>query len=213
MILLGDPADNLKLREILLDARRGFVLHVVQMHDFVLDVEVELPPEEGTEVLMDEVVKGVARGVALEVRLQSAVVGRLAARHDVGRAQLAEPFCQCSVGRGQDAFGGDRDQVFLDRGLLLAEAFLFGPVGERRRAVLEQNDEFLALLTVLLGYEVVTGVSRRHQDEHAVITLGSLDVAVLALGGVRQPEVHAHGPFFRLPIPGGKRSRAGTRSS
>ena len=59
------------------------------------------------------------------------------------------------VGHGQDALGGERAQVLLGGGLLLSAAFVFGPVGERRRAVLEADDELLALLAVLLGDEVV----------------------------------------------------------
>ena len=74
---------------VLLDARRGLALHVVQVHHFVLDVEVQLPAQKAAEVLVDEVVEGVARGVALEVRLQPGGVGLLAARGDVRLALLA----------------------------------------------------------------------------------------------------------------------------
>ena len=85
---------------------------------------------------------------------------------------------------------------FWDGGFLLYTAFVFGPVGERRRAVLEADDEFLTLLAVLLGDGVMACFSRHRQDEHAVLALVGLDVAVLALGGVRQPKVHAHRLLF-----------------
>jgi hypothetical protein len=65
--LAGDPADDLDLGEVLLDAGGGLVLDVVEVHDLVLDVEVQLPAQEAAEVLVDEVVEGVAGGVALEV--------------------------------------------------------------------------------------------------------------------------------------------------
>ena len=42
-----DPADDLDLGQILLDTRRGLVLDVVEVYDFVLDVEVQLTAEEG----------------------------------------------------------------------------------------------------------------------------------------------------------------------
>ena len=39
-----------------------------KMHDFVLDVEIQLSTEkEGAEILVDEVVEGVACGIALEM--------------------------------------------------------------------------------------------------------------------------------------------------
>ena len=153
--LACDLADDLDLGQILLDARRGLVLHVVQVHDFVLDVEVHLPAEKGPEVLVDEVVEGVARSVALEVRLQSRVVGPLAARPDVRLGQLGDPLRQRGVGHGQDVLGSECAQVLLDRGPLPSVAFVLGPVGERRRAVLEADDELLALPAVLLGDEVM----------------------------------------------------------
>ena len=96
--LARNHADDLDLGEVLLDARRGFVLHVVQVHDFVLDVEVQLPAEEGPEVLVDEIVEGVARGVALKVRLQPRIVELLAARCDVRLGQLSVPLRQCGGG-------------------------------------------------------------------------------------------------------------------
>ena len=70
MIFPAMLPDHLDLGEVLLDARRGLVLDVVQVHDFVLDVEVELPAQEAAQVLVDEVVEGVASGVAVEMRLQ-----------------------------------------------------------------------------------------------------------------------------------------------
>ena len=70
--LAGDAADDFDLGKILLDARRGLVLHIVQVHDFVLDVEVQLPAQEAAQVLVDEVVEGVAGGVAVQVRLKPA---------------------------------------------------------------------------------------------------------------------------------------------
>ena len=47
------------------------------------------------------------------------------------------------------------------------------------------DDEFLAGLAILLGDEVAAGFSGWRQDEYPVLALGGLDVAVLALGGVR----------------------------
>ena len=105
---------------------------------------------------MDEVVEGVASNIALKVHLQPRVVSQLAALHDVQLGQFRDPLRICGAGHGQDALGGKRAQVLLDRGLLLSIAFVLRPVGERRRAVLEANDELLALLTICLSDEVVT---------------------------------------------------------
>ena len=82
---------------------------------------------------------------------------------------------------------------FWTGGILLAVAFVRGPVGERRRAVLEANNEFPTLLSVLLGDEVMAGFSQRRQDKHTVLALGGLYVAVLAFGSIHQLEVYAHG--------------------
>jgi len=78
--LAGDAADDLDLGEVLLHPRRALALHIVEVHHLVLDVEVELPPQEAAQVLVDEVVEGVARGVAVEMhaqarRLRSGAVG------------------------------------------------------------------------------------------------------------------------------------------
>ena len=86
---------------------------------------------------------------------------------------------------------GERGQVLLRRRLGLAFACILGPVGERRGAVLEADDEFFALLAVFLGDEI--GPARRERkNEDAVLAFGRLDVAVFALGRIRQPEMHAH---------------------
>ena len=94
--LACDLADDLDLGEILLDARHRLVLHVVQVHDFVLDVEIEFPAQERPEILVDEVIEGIARGVAPEVCLQPGGVGLLAARRDVRLAELGDPRRQRS---------------------------------------------------------------------------------------------------------------------
>ena len=44
---------------------------------------------------------------------------------------------------------------FWPGGFFPYSAFLLGPIRERRRTVLEVNNEFLALLAVLLGDEVM----------------------------------------------------------
>ena len=80
--------------------------------------------------------------------------------------------------------------TFWTGGFLLSVAVLPRPVYEGRWAVLEPNDEFLALVPVLLGDKVLACVPRRCQDEHPVLTLGRLDVAMLALGGFHQPKMH-----------------------
>jgi hypothetical protein len=61
------------------------------MHDFVLDVEVQLPAQELAKVFVNEVVEGVASGVTTQVRLQPGVVGPLAAGGDMRLAQLCNP--------------------------------------------------------------------------------------------------------------------------
>ena len=78
MILPAMRRITLIFDKILLDARRGLVLDVVQVHDFVLDVEIQLPAQEMPQILVDEIVEGVAGGVAAQVRLQPGVVGFLA---------------------------------------------------------------------------------------------------------------------------------------
>src|SRR5581483_9694647 len=72
--LVGDAADGLDLREVLLHAGGRFALDVVDVHHLVLDVEVELAPQEAAQVLVDEVVEGVPRSVVREVLLQERAV-------------------------------------------------------------------------------------------------------------------------------------------
>ena len=99
MILPAMRRMTLILREVLLDARGGLVLDVVEVHHLVLDVEVQLAAQEGAEILVDEVVEGVARGVAVEVHAQPRVVGLGAVGADVLGAQLADPLGKRRIGR------------------------------------------------------------------------------------------------------------------
>jgi len=142
---------------------------------------------------VDEVVEGVAGGVAAQVRLEPGIFGLLAAGQHVRPAQLRDPPGQGRIGHGQDAPDCHRDQVLLGRRLRLALAGGLGPVGEGRRPVFEAQDQLLALLAVLQSQEVRTRGAPRRQEEDAILALGGLDVAVLALSGVHQPEVRAHG--------------------
>ena len=68
---MGDAADHLDLAEVLLDFRGRLVFDVVQVHDFVLDVEVEFPPQKAAQVLVDEVVESVPGGVLREMLLKT----------------------------------------------------------------------------------------------------------------------------------------------
>ncbi len=85
------------------------------------------------------------------------------------------------VGHGQHAPGGDRAQVLLRRRFDLAIAGIVGPVGERRRAVLETDDEFLALLAGLLCDEVAPGLAGAIRMNTPVLALGGLNVATSTL--------------------------------
>jgi hypothetical protein len=69
--LSGDSADDANLRQVLLDARRLLVLDVVEVHDLILDVEIELATEECAQVLVDEVIERVAGGIPLEMAFEA----------------------------------------------------------------------------------------------------------------------------------------------
>ena len=62
--LLRDHADDFNLGEILFHTWCGFVFYIVQMHDLVLDEEVKFPTQKPRQVLVNEIVKGVASGIA-----------------------------------------------------------------------------------------------------------------------------------------------------
>lgn len=47
--------------------RSGVRLHIVQVHDLVLDVEGEVPPQEAAQILVDEVIGGIFLGVGRQV--------------------------------------------------------------------------------------------------------------------------------------------------
>jgi len=178
--LQGDLADDLDLPEVLLHKGGRPVHEVVHLQDLVLEVEVQLPPEEAAQVLVDEVVEGVACRVAPEVRLQPRVAGRPPIGQDVFPAQLLNPGGQGRVFHAQHPRHGDGDQFLLRRGL--RPPLSRRPVGGGGRPVLEPDDQ----LPVLLGDEVP---GRQHEGP----VLRRLHVPVLALGGIHQGEVHPHG--------------------
>ena len=67
------------------------------------------------EVLVNEVVEGVARNVPLEVRIQAAVFGPLAARHDVRLAQLGGPLRTRAATRRRSRSGRARRRACVER--------------------------------------------------------------------------------------------------
>jgi hypothetical protein len=89
------------------------------------------------------------------VRLHPGVVGLLAAGRDVRLTQFRYPRGECGVSHRQNALDGECSQVLLGWWLALPLADIVGPVGECRRAVLEADDKFLALLAVFLGDEAL----------------------------------------------------------
>src|SRR5690606_7074364 len=63
-----DGAQGLNLAQVLLDGSESFsVLHVIQMHDFVLDVKIQLVAQKTAEIFVNEIIGGVARGVLRQV--------------------------------------------------------------------------------------------------------------------------------------------------
>ena len=60
--------------QVLFNAGSDFRFDVVQMHHFILDVEIEFPPQKATEVLVDEVIKGVAGSVVGEMFIERGAV-------------------------------------------------------------------------------------------------------------------------------------------
>ena len=67
---MRDGAKHFELGKIGLD-RRGFgALDVIEAHDFVLDVEVQLPSEKCPQVFVDEVIHRVPSGVLVYVLCQ-----------------------------------------------------------------------------------------------------------------------------------------------
>ena len=58
-------------------ARRVLGLDVVEVHDLVLDVEIEFAPEKAAEVLVDEIIEAVAGGVIAQMFFQERAIGIL----------------------------------------------------------------------------------------------------------------------------------------
>ena len=65
------------------------VLHIVQVHDFVLDVEVQLTPQKAAQVLVNEVIGGILCGVVTQVFFQQGALGVLFGRRTLAQAQPA----------------------------------------------------------------------------------------------------------------------------
>ena len=68
--MLGDAPKHLDPGQIALHARRIGGVDIVQPHDLVLDVEIKLAPKKPTQIFVNKIVHGVARGVLRQVFLQ-----------------------------------------------------------------------------------------------------------------------------------------------
>ena len=166
--LVGDVADDLDLGKVLLHARCGLFLHIVQPHDLVLDIEVELPPEEAAQVFVDEVVEGVPSRVVKQVLVKNGLVGlRATGSLPLGGEALLPNRELLSVQVLDDAPG----RLSIDD--VLPTFFTVG-------AVLKADDKF----AVFLGHRLVAV-----QYEASVVTVGCLDVVLL---GVRLDNLEVH---------------------
>jgi hypothetical protein len=165
--LVRDAADDLDLGKVLLHPRCGLVLYIIQVHDFILDVEVQFPPQELAQVLVDEVVKRVALGVVGEVFFEHRTVGVLLCRRLGGELRLpGSQFLAClCVARRQVA--QLLDDALGNPGVDIRLLALF-----RVRPVFEANDK----LAILLGYRLFLV-----QEETAVVAVGRLDVVLFRI--------------------------------
>ena len=141
---------------------------IVEIEHFALEVEIELAVQEARQVLVDEVVEGVFRGVAFYVLRE----------HGAGRIGFGRGRCgqQRPPGRAQgvevmEAF----DHRRVDPALLVvavARKSLLLPV--RQRPVLEAHDQLVAFRCHRL---------RPRQEEAALLAGELLDVVLLVVGG------------------------------
>ncbi len=154
------------------------------MHDFVLDVEVQLAPEETTQILVDEVVRRVLGGVVAQVLFQQGALRALLRRRAVAQGQPAGlDGCvrqHCLYGLG-------------DQRLLLGTFGLGG--------VLEADDQLLVAVTarcllyghlflfVFVAVFIQSGDGfRRHQGKATLLVV----VLPVVLGGVGGGEAEMH---------------------
>ncbi len=100
-------------------------MHIVQVHDFVLDVEVQLALQETTQVFVDEVIGEVLGGVVAQVLFQQGALGVLFGGRALAQAQPAG----FDGGMGQHRFYG-----------LCSQRFLLGALG--CGLVFKADDEF-----------------------------------------------------------------------
>ena len=154
---------------------------IVQVQNFALEVEVQLPAEEAGEVLVDEVVEAVLRRVAFEVLLQHRPVAVGFSR--CGRGKLRQPLLVQAL-EVPDAL----HRRPVDPALLVVavarEPFL---LAIRQRTVLEAHDQIVAL----------HGHRRRSGENEATRPAGRLLDVVLLVVGARDLEAH---PPARRPL-------------
>jgi hypothetical protein len=61
------------------------------MHHLVLDIEVQFAAQEAAKVLVDEIVEGVARGVALQMPFEARIAWRLAVQVNMRFPKFGNP--------------------------------------------------------------------------------------------------------------------------
>jgi len=173
--LAGDLPQDFDLCEVLLGLRHIGGLDVVQSHHLVLDVEVQFASQKAAQVLVDEVVHRVAGGVLTDVLCQQRSIRPFLRRRwgfQDGQVLFGSRIIQTAEG-----FEDSRDRFLTAPGLpglILAGLVGIGPV-------LEAHDEI-----AVLDRDRIVLV----QDEVAFGPIAGLDVAMLALGGRDDEEMH-----------------------
>ena len=81
----------------MLHARYGVALNIIEMHHLVLDVEIQLPPQKAAKVFMDEVVKGVSRGVAFQMPFETGMAWFFAVQIHMWLHKLSDPRCEGGI--------------------------------------------------------------------------------------------------------------------
>jgi len=64
---MSNLADDFDLAEILLNPGGILIFYVIQVHDLILDEEIQFPAQEFTQIFVNEIVLAVAAGVIFQV--------------------------------------------------------------------------------------------------------------------------------------------------
>ena len=80
-----NPPEHLQQHQIVLHCSDIAVLDVVKIHDLVLDVEIHLPAQKSAQILVDEIIRSVPRGILIQIPGQQHTL-----LHRIGRARILQ---------------------------------------------------------------------------------------------------------------------------